>query len=115
MSIEAPWITTEELEQHLGAVIDPDEAIRLVYTATSVVANVVDLTDSEGVPLIAVPEAVATVVLYVAAEIYKAGKGVDGSFQVDWTSQVTVAITSVLVKRYGAILAPWLSIGGVVG
>lgn len=115
MSLTPPWITTEELETHLGAVIDPDEADRLVLTATSMVANVVDLVDSEGEPLVSVPEAVATVTLYVAAEVYKAGTGIDGTLQVDWTQQVPANITSVIVKRYGALLAPWIAIGGLVG
>lgn len=115
MSLTPPWITTEELETHLGAEIDPDEATRLTYTATSMVANVVNLVDDEGDPLPAVPDAVATVVLYVAAEVYKAGTGVDGTLQVDWTQQVPANITSVIVKRYGALLAPWVSIGGLLG
>ena len=115
MSLVPPWITTEELETHLGATIDADEAERLTYTATSMVANVVHLVDSEGEPLLAVPDAVVTVVLYVAAELYKAGTGVDGTLQVDWTQQVPANITSVIVKRYGALLSPWISIGGLVG
>ncbi len=115
MSLVPPWITTEELETHLGATIDADEADRLTYTATSMVANVVDLVDDEGLPLVAVPDAVITVTLYVAAELYKAGTGVDGTLQVDWTQQVPANINSVIVKRYGALLAPWVSIGGLVG
>jgi hypothetical protein len=115
VSLAAPWITTTELETHLGAEIDAEAADRLVYTATSMVENVVDLVDSEGDPLGAVPDAVATVVLYVAAELYKAGTGIDGTLQVDWTQQVPANITSVIVKRYGALLAPWISIGGLVG
>jgi hypothetical protein len=115
VSLVPPWITTEELETHLGATIDADEADRLTFTATSMVANVVDLVDSEGDPLPAVPDAVVTVVLYVAAELYKAGTGVDGTLQVDWTQQVPANITSVIVKRYGALLAPWISINGLVG
>jgi hypothetical protein len=115
VSLAAPWITTTELETHLGAEIDADEADRLVYTATSMVENVVNLVDSEGEPLGAVPDAVLTVTLYVAAELYKAGTGIDGTLQVDWTQQVPANITSVIVKRYGALLAPWISISGLVG
>lgn len=115
MSLTPPWITTEELETHLGATIDGDEAGRLTYTATSMVANVVNLVDDEGEPLVSVPDAVITVTLYVAAELYKAGVGVDGTLQVDWTQQVPANITSVIVKRYGALLAPWVSIDGLVG
>ena len=102
MSLNAPWITTEELETHLGATIDADEADRLTYTATSMVANVVHLVDSEGEPLLAVPDAVVTVVLYVAAELYKAGTGVDGTLQVDWTQQVPANITSVILVLVGS-------------
>lgn len=115
MSLTPPWITTEELEEHLGATIDAGTADRLTYTATSMVANVVNLVDDEGEPLLAVPDAVVTVVLYVAAELYKAGTGVDGTLQVDWTQQVPANITSVIVKRYGALLAPWVSVDGLVG
>ena len=115
MSLSFPWITTTELETHLGAELDPETADRLTYTATSAVANAVQLVDSDGVPLPAVPDAVITVTLYVAAEIYKAGLGIDGTLQVDWTQTVPATITSVLVRRYGALLAPWVSVGGLVG
>ena len=110
-----PWITTTELEEHLGAELPPEEADRLCWTASSMVSNVVDLTDSEGEPLLAVPDAVLTVCLMVAGEVYKAGQGVDGSLQVDWTSQVPATVSSVIVRRYGALLAPWTAIGGLVG
>lgn len=115
MSLDAPWITTTELEEHLGGTIDADAADRLCYAVTSAVAAVVDLTDDQGDPLPAVPDAVLTVCLMVAAEVYKAGTGVDGSLQVDWTQQVPATVSSVIVRRYSALLAPWANVAGMVG
>ena len=115
MSLALPWITTEELEQHLGVELDPAEADRLCWTASTSVASTVNLVDSEGEPLAGVPDAVVTVVLYVAAEVYKAGQGIDGTLQVDWAQSVPASITSVLVRRYSALLAPWANLPGMVG
>jgi len=115
MSLAYPWITTEQLETQLGATLDPDTADRLVMAATQVVAGQVSLVDDEGEPLADVPEAVVTAVLFIASEIYKASVGIDGSLQVTYIETLPATLNTVLVRRYGVMLAPWLSTGAVVG
>jgi Tol biopolymer transport system component len=110
-----PWITTDDLETHLGVILDPELADRLCWTASTTVASAVNLVDATGAALTAVPDAVMTVTLYVAAELYKAGQGIDGTLQVDWTQTVPASISSVLVRRYSALLAPWANLSGMVG
>lgn len=115
MSLSYPWISTEQLETQLGAALDPDIADRLVMAATQAVAGQVTLVDDEGEPLANVPEAVVTAVLFIASEIYKASVGIDGSLQVSYIETLPATINTVLVRRYGVLLAPWLNSGAVVG
>jgi hypothetical protein len=115
MSLSYPWISTEQLETQLGAALDPDIADRLVMAATQAVAGQVSLVDSEGEPLTDVPEAVVTAVLFIASEIYKASVGIDGSLQVSYIETLPATLNTVLVRRYGVLLAPWLNSGAVVG
>jgi len=114
MSLAYPWITVEQLEQQLGAPIDATVGDRIVMTATEAIAGLVTLEDSEGEPLDAVPDAVVTAALFIASELYKAGVGIDGTLQVNWIENVPATVNTVLIRRYGVLLAPWLSTSGLV-
>jgi hypothetical protein len=110
MNPDTPWITEQELAVHLGASLAQSVAARLVSAASDAVSAVVDLDGATEVP-----DAIRTVTLMVAGEVYKAGVGVDGSMVSDFLQQSPAFITSNLLRRYGALLAPWLNVGGLVG
>jgi hypothetical protein len=62
-----------------------------------------------------VPEGVRRVTLMVAAEILKAGQAPGGEYQLDAYAVVPATVTSNLVRKYQALLAPWANLGGMVG
>jgi transglutaminase-like putative cysteine protease len=62
-----------------------------------------------------VPEGVRRVALHVAAELYKAGSAPGGEYQLDAYTTVPAVITSNVVRKYGAVLAPWARVTGMVG
>jgi hypothetical protein len=87
------------------------------YTATMVVWSVVDDPgwDTGADPANPPPAGIHRATLMIAAEVYKAGAAPGGEYQLDAYTVAPMGLTSNLVRKYGALLAPWRSAGSQVG
>jgi hypothetical protein len=85
------------------------------YSATMVVWTVVDDPGWNTIGGTPVPSGIHQATLMIGAEIYKAGAAPGGEYQLDAYAVAPVGLTSNLVRKYGALLAPWRSAGSQVG
>jgi hypothetical protein len=104
------WPTAAELTAHLGGALPDDLAQRLVDTARAVVTPVVTIDPTTGPG----PNVWAAA-LFIAADLYRAGVSLDGTYTPDGMFSVPASVSSNLVRKYGALLAPNVATGGMVG
>jgi hypothetical protein len=113
----APYCTGDELAAHIGGAVSLDVATSCAYAASAAVWPVVADPgwDPDAVPPVPVPEGVHRASLLIGAEIYKAGNSPGGEYQLDAYGSVPAFVTSNLVRKYGAMLAPWARVAAMVG
>jgi hypothetical protein len=104
------WPTATELETHLGGQLDAGLAQRLVDAARIAVEPVVTID-----PTVGPGPNVWLAALFIAADLYRAGVSLDGTYSPDGMFSVPASVSSNLVRRYSALLAPVAATGGMVG
>jgi hypothetical protein len=110
---EAPtgWPTGPELEGHLGGTLPAGLADRLCAVASAAVAPSVTVDPDTG----PAPGAWLAALL-IAADLYRASSSIEGgSYALDGSITFPTNVTSNLVRRYAALLAPTPAPTGMVG
>jgi hypothetical protein len=109
-----PWVTGPALEDYLGGPLPEGVADIMASAATEVVRPVVD---ASAYPTVAeLPEGLRLVVLYIAADLYRGGQTLDGTYSMDGAYPTApAAVSSVLLRKYAAVYGPWAAVGSMVG